>query len=68
MNCVAAARWSDASTLFSDEPMKYGCGMDRDEPVEMVDGLCVLSTTESLRIGGGGGVGGIAILRLLDIS
>ena len=59
-NCAAtAARWSVASTLFKDVPTKYGCGIDSDEPVEMVDGLCVLSTTESLRIEGGGGVGGV---------
>lgn len=46
--------------LLREEPTKYGCGMERDEPVEMVEGLCVLSTTESLRIGGGG-VGGTAV-------
>lgn len=43
--------------------MKYGCA-GNEEPVEIVDGLCVFSMTESLR---SGGVGGMAVLWLLDI-
>lgn len=57
MNCCAAIdRWSVASTLFNAEPMKKGWTVDKDEPVEMVDGLFVPSITESFRKGGVGGI------------
>ena len=45
--------------------MKNGGPIDRDDPVDIVEGLFVPSTTESLRIGG---VGGIAVLWLVEIS
>jgi len=63
MKVACATRCWSASMLLM-EPMKYGCA-ESDEPVEMVDGLCAPSVTESLRKGG---VGGIIVLGLLGIS
>ena len=36
--------------------MKNGGAVDKDEPVDIVDGLFVPSTTESFRKGGVGGI------------
>ena len=57
LGLAGAKRWSLVSRLVINGGGGYtGCIDDRDDRVDMVDGVGAPSTTESLRNGGAGGI------------